>query len=619
MADVTSCPYTALGLTKEATAIEIKKAFRKLALEFHPDKVQGAEAKEAASKKFQKVNEAYGVLSDEEKRREYDDRIKLMELRKRAKSEANISVPRTPTASHYDVRYAEPRPDTYRTKSTSSRAAPTSSSKVYSQYPPSRSYEEDIYTTRHYEDATRSARRTQSYDEKPSKRDDERRERDSRRRMEDREEKEKLIRAFEKKEKERQRMEKEQKMKIKEKQRKREAEEKRSHRDNYVDRSYDDDEPSRSSKSDKKKSSSSKKHDVRDRERSAPREVVREEVAGTDKEAQFMMAAAQYINASRSKAPNPPPLSRSNTTQEYSHRYAQNPPLAVPTPPSTQDSPFPRPVTVEEESDDDRPRRSSAKPLFRRPSETPKVRDRSSHKKSSSGPKEYVEAVPVIVDPQSRRVPQFAKAGSTPPRVPDSPPRKLPRAQTMKEADFPRASPPQPSISRSSTYHYPSEYDSREPRGRDRSRFQSQVVDEEDESEDDRRYESSRRADRRHRTRSPDIVPMPAEYPPSRGGAAAYRYQVKEGRTVPVATVQRDDHYYYPEDASPPSRKSKGASYYSSPYVRTTEVRPSMPPRDSAYSSSGGYIPSKIKTAQAYTPKDVQYSWEPQPQSSWAS
>jgi len=174
-----------------------------------------------------------------------------------------------------------------------------------------------------------------------------------------------------------------------------------------------------------------------------------------------------------------------------------------------------------------------------------------------------------------------------------------------------RSPPVQPGISRSSTYHVPPEYssrdrDTREPRGRDRSRLQPQVLSEEEDSEDDRRYESSRRPDRRHRTHSPE--PMPADYPPAPRGSA-YRYHVKEGRTVPIAAAA-DPNYYYPEDSSPPSRKSKSATYYQ-PYVRTQEVRPSMPSRDSAYSSSGSYMPSKIKTQQSYTPHDVQYSYEP--------
>ncbi len=61
--------YKILGVEKGASQDDIKKAFRKLAHEFHPDKTKG---NEEASKKFKEASEAYSVLGDEQKRKQYD-------------------------------------------------------------------------------------------------------------------------------------------------------------------------------------------------------------------------------------------------------------------------------------------------------------------------------------------------------------------------------------------------------------------------------------------------------------------------------------------------------------------------------------------------------------------
>ncbi len=61
--------YKVLGVEKGASASEIKKAYRKLALKYHPDKTKGDKAGED---KFKEISAAYAVLSDPEKKKQYD-------------------------------------------------------------------------------------------------------------------------------------------------------------------------------------------------------------------------------------------------------------------------------------------------------------------------------------------------------------------------------------------------------------------------------------------------------------------------------------------------------------------------------------------------------------------
>lgn len=62
--------YDILGVNKDATINEIKKVYKKLALKYHPDR--NLENKDDAEKKFKDITEAYSVLSDENKRKNYD-------------------------------------------------------------------------------------------------------------------------------------------------------------------------------------------------------------------------------------------------------------------------------------------------------------------------------------------------------------------------------------------------------------------------------------------------------------------------------------------------------------------------------------------------------------------
>ncbi|CAH1450771.1 unnamed protein product [Lactuca virosa] len=68
-----SCYYSVLGIRKEASSSEIRSAYRKLSLEWHPDKwAKTPSLAGDANRKFQKIQEAYSVLSDQTKRSIYD-------------------------------------------------------------------------------------------------------------------------------------------------------------------------------------------------------------------------------------------------------------------------------------------------------------------------------------------------------------------------------------------------------------------------------------------------------------------------------------------------------------------------------------------------------------------
>ena len=62
--------YKSLGVPRNASDAEIKKAYRKLAMQYHPDRNPGKE--KWANEKFKEINEAYGVLGDPEKRKQFD-------------------------------------------------------------------------------------------------------------------------------------------------------------------------------------------------------------------------------------------------------------------------------------------------------------------------------------------------------------------------------------------------------------------------------------------------------------------------------------------------------------------------------------------------------------------
>lgn len=107
-------PYIALGVEHDADVSAIKTAYRKLALRCHPDKEPDPTLKAAKQDQFQRVQQAYEILSDDDRRRSYDDaaRLKLLQDTLYKGMGSHSSSRRSPPKTYYDfnanVRTAEP-------------------------------------------------------------------------------------------------------------------------------------------------------------------------------------------------------------------------------------------------------------------------------------------------------------------------------------------------------------------------------------------------------------------------------------------------------------------------------------------------------------------------------
>ncbi|KAH9127270.1 hypothetical protein AeMF1_002403 [Aphanomyces euteiches] len=79
MQAIDSTHYNVLQIGTEAKSYEIAAAYRALSLKFHPDKTHGMDlqAREAATKQFHRISEAYNVLSNDAARREYDAQLRV--------------------------------------------------------------------------------------------------------------------------------------------------------------------------------------------------------------------------------------------------------------------------------------------------------------------------------------------------------------------------------------------------------------------------------------------------------------------------------------------------------------------------------------------------------------
>lgn len=105
--------YKILGVAKDASLSEIRRAHHKLVLKCHPDKIRDATLKAVKQNEFQKVQEAYEILSDERRRQAYDDSVQKYELRKQM-SNGNPTARSNPF--EYEIKTTTPQSGTYRSR-----------------------------------------------------------------------------------------------------------------------------------------------------------------------------------------------------------------------------------------------------------------------------------------------------------------------------------------------------------------------------------------------------------------------------------------------------------------------------------------------------------------------
>ncbi|XMA08091.1 hypothetical protein WAI453_000882 [Rhynchosporium graminicola] len=455
-------PYKLLGVTKDAKLPEIRSAHRKLVLKCHPDKVQDAALKAIKQDEFQKVQQAYELLSDDSRRLQYDEQVKLFELRKemgrgnptprsnpfefevkKAESRAN-STPRS-NPFEFEVKNAEPRPNSYGRQ------------KVYTYPTGVPRSNEDVYEERHM--PRKSASGESERRRAAAMRDEEMRIREAAARKLDEERQRQKER-----EKDSSKRAHREKKKSSDKDRRRGTDEKtRSRHATYVEDDSSDDDAHRvaASRADATRAAERKLRHRMEEEIRIREEAVRateaarhaqspREAPMTEKWKDHKDFAGAYMQAARRKVaadtdlPHPGMRRAETFSPASSASYRQY--TAAP--------------AQAQYSDDDMPKRSSAgrtKESNRRSSETPAVRtEKSSRRRSPPAP----TADPYIVEPPSpaaalRGKPTLTSYASAPPVFArDQPSRSktqeyprskeaampsLPRASTFQSGDRPRA------------------------------------------------------------------------------------------------------------------------------------------------------------------------------------
>ena len=417
---LTSDPYQILGVAKDATVAAIRSAHRKLVLQTHPDKIQDESQRAAKQDEFQRIQQAYEILTDEVQRQQYDDQARYT-----SKRDPTFEDDARTDGVRFEVRTAAPSREFDR---------------LYEERRARRSADEDLGSFRIYDEVP--SRRHDGHERpRPSRRYDDRRA--ARAPVDDYSSRIRIVR-----EQSRQ-MEKEN---ISDRRRNRERERRRGHDekyeyyarvDSYEEEGDDDDEHAFRRQIEMDDRPRRKSADLRRREGRSSDETIRREtprrrgLEDAHLTARKMSHAREYMEDLSVRTPS---YQRSPPSTTY---YDATPPPPPPPPPPVAPL-HPTPSTMPLE---DTVRRSSA----RRSSE--RDRARGSSRSSKSSRKEHIQIVePAAYEPRSRVIPGSSTSpshgrSSSNARAPPLP--QPHRSATMYASREPRHD--APSLSRAST------------------------------------------------------------------------------------------------------------------------------------------------------------------------
>ncbi|KAI9874547.1 MAG: hypothetical protein M1830_004514 [Pleopsidium flavum] len=279
-------PYQALGVPKNAPIATIRSAHRKLVLQCHPDKVQDDSLRAQKQDEFHKIQQAYEILSDDQRRQRYDEQVKLAELRREVLERGGGRG-----AAHYEIPSG----------ATGSSFFEVRAGRIYEERVPGRSFDDDHMSSR-YEQQRASARKYDGYE--ASSRRSSGREQDERRRAKVLEDERERLRVTKERVRESERSGHSDRRRTREKDRKRDYDDKYSRRSYAEDATDSDSDDTEVYYGSKQGSDGRKRHEeVRSKERAIPETPrrsgsLRDEHDMDEWDHKFM-SARDYIEKSR--------------------------------------------------------------------------------------------------------------------------------------------------------------------------------------------------------------------------------------------------------------------------------------------------------------------------------